>query len=144
MSTFTTRCPHCHGVNRLPSARFEDDPKCGKCQQPLIDGTPIEGTGDNLPPFLNSELPVVIDFWAPWCNPCVGFAPVFKDVASEFKGKARFLKIDTEAQQQLAMQYQIRSIPTIMVFKGGRRVDMINGALPKSQFTQWLAQAINK
>lgn len=144
MSTFTTSCPSCHGKNRVPTERFEEQPKCGKCQSLLVDGHPVEGTHDNLSAFLNSELPTVIDFWAPWCNPCVGFAPVFKDVAADFVGQARFLKIDTEAQQQLAMQYQIRSIPTIMVFKQGQRIDMINGALPKSQFTQWLKQAITK
>ncbi len=144
MSTFTTTCPNCHSKNRIPVERFEEQPKCGKCQSLLVDGSPIEGSMDNLSAFLNSDLPVVIDFWAPWCNPCVGFAPVFKEVAAEFNGKARFLKINTETQQQLAMQYQIRSIPTIMAFKGGKRVDMVNGALPKSQFTQWLAAAINK
>lgn len=78
------------------------------------------------------------------CNPCVGFAPIFSDVAQEQAGTARFVKIDTEAQQQLAAQFGIRSIPTIMVFKNGQRVDMLNGALPKSQFDQWLNQALTK
>ncbi|GAL18170.1 thioredoxin 2 [Vibrio maritimus] len=94
--------------------------------------------------MINSEQPVVVDFWATWCNPCVGFAPVFEQVAEERKGEVRFLKVDTEAQQQLAAQFQIRSIPTIMVFKSGQRVDMINGALPKTQFDQWLNQALSK
>ncbi|ODS04398.1 thioredoxin TrxC [Vibrio scophthalmi] len=144
MSTFNTRCPSCSGVNRVPVERVSESPVCGKCQQPLLDGAPIEGTELNLNTLLNSEQPVVIDFWAPWCNPCVGFAPVFSDVAQAQSGKIRFVKIDTEAQQNLAMQYQIRSIPTVMVFKNGQRVDFINGALPKSQFEQWLAQAITK
>ncbi|QTG97774.1 thioredoxin TrxC, partial [Vibrio furnissii] len=85
-----------------------------------------------------------VDFWAPWCNPCVGFAPIFSDVAEARKGQVRFVKIDTESQQNLAAKFQIRSIPTIMVFKNGQRVDVINGALPKSQFDQWLNQALNK
>lgn len=93
---------------------------------------------------MQSTQPVVIDFWAPWCNPCVGFAPIFSDVAEERKGQVRFVKIDTESQQNLAAKFQIRSIPTIMVFKNGQRVDVINGALPKSQFDQWLNQALNK
>ncbi|WP_194439217.1 thioredoxin TrxC [Vibrio fluminensis] len=144
MSTFNTRCPSCQGVNRVPSERISESPKCGKCQQPLLDGKPIEGTELNFASLLNSDQPVVVDFWAPWCNPCVGFAPVFEQVAEEQNGQLRFVKIDTESQQNLAAQYQIRSIPTIMVFKNGKRVDVINGALPKSQFSQWLNEAIKK
>ncbi|OLQ85499.1 thioredoxin TrxC [Vibrio ponticus] len=144
MSTFNTRCPSCQGVNRVPSERVAESPKCGKCQQPLLDGKPIEGTELNFATLLNSDQPVVVDFWAPWCNPCVGFAPVFEQVAEEQNGALRFVKIDTESQQNLAAQYQIRSIPTIMVFKNGKRVDVINGALPKSQFSQWLNEAIKK
>jgi len=144
MSTFNTRCPSCHGVNRVPAERITESPTCGKCKSSLLDGSPVEGTVLNLPAILNSSQPVVIDFWATWCNPCVGFAPIFSDVATERAGKVRFVKIDTEAQQQLAAQYQIRSIPTVMVFKNGQRVDSINGALPKSQFDQWLNQALTK
>lgn len=144
MSTFNTRCPSCSGVNRVPTERVSESPKCGKCQLPLLDGAPIEGTELNLDAILNSTQPVVIDFWAPWCNPCVGFAPVFADSAKERAHHMRFVKIDTEAQQALAAKYQIRSIPTVMVFKQGERIDMINGALPKSQFDQWLNLAITK
>ncbi|GAB2648849.1 thioredoxin TrxC [Vibrio panuliri] len=144
MSTFNTRCPSCQGVNRVPSERIGESPKCGKCQQPLLDGKPVEGTELNFTALLNSDQPVVVDFWAPWCNPCVGFAPVFEQVAQELAGQVRFVKIDTEAQQNLAAQYQIRSIPTVMVFKNGQRVDVINGALPKSQFSQWLSAAVLK
>lgn len=144
MSTFNTRCPSCAGVNRVPSERISESPICGKCQAPLLDGAPIEGTEQNFTTLLQSSQPVVVDFWASWCNPCVGFAPVFSDVASERKGQVRFVKIDTEAQQNIAAQYQIRSIPTVMVFKDGQRVDMINGALPKGQFDQWLNAALAK
>ncbi len=144
MSTFTTRCPACHGMNRVPTERVSESPNCGKCQTPLLDGAPIEGTEQNLTALLQSTQPVVIDFWAPWCNPCVGFAPVFSDVASERNGQVRFVKVNTEEQQNIAAQYQIRSIPTVMVFKQGQRVDMINGALPKGQFDQWLNSALTK
>ncbi|MCA2017505.1 thioredoxin TrxC [Vibrio tritonius] len=144
MTTFTTRCPSCHGLNRVPNERIAEQPHCGKCQAHLLDGAPIEGTSENFMALLQSPQPVVIDFWAPWCNPCVGFAPVFSDVAEERSGEIRFVKIDTEAQQQLAAQFQIRSIPTIMLFKDGQRVDMLNGALPKSHFSQWLDEALNK
>ncbi|ELH7808784.1 thioredoxin TrxC [Vibrio harveyi] len=144
MSSFKTRCPSCGGLNRVPNERVAEAASCGKCKNALFDGAPVEGTIDNFSALLESDTPVVVDFWAPWCNPCVGFAPVFSDVAQEQIGNARFVKIDTEAQQQLAAQFGIRSIPTIMVFKNGQRVDMINGALPKTQFDQWLNQALNK
>ncbi len=144
MSTFTTRCPHCHAMNRLPHERVNDNSVCGACKKSLLEGKPVEGTSQNLPAFLNSDKPVVIDFWAPWCNPCVGFSPVFNDVAQERCGELHFVKVDTEAQQSLATEYRIRSIPTLMVFKGGKLVDTLNGALPKSQFNQWLTQALEK
>ncbi|MGR5155273.1 thioredoxin TrxC [Vibrio owensii] len=144
MSSFKTRCPSCGGLNRVPNERVAEAASCGKCKNALFDGAPIEGTVDNFSALLESNTPVVVDFWAPWCNPCVGFAPAFSDVAQEQTGNARFVKIDTEAQQQLAAQFGIRSIPTIMVFKNGQRVDMINGALPKTQFDQWLNQALSK
>jgi len=115
-----------------------DSATCGKCQSSLLDGAPVEGTSQNIQALLNGDQPVVIDFWAPWCNPCVGFSPVFEQTAAERKGAARFVKVNTEVEQQLAAQYQIRSIPTIMVFKNGQRVDMVNGALPKGQFDNWL------
>ncbi|WP_104402127.1 thioredoxin TrxC [Vibrio penaeicida] len=144
MSSFNTPCPSCRGVNRVPVERVSDLATCGKCKSHLFDGSPIEGTENNVDALLQSDQPVVIDFWAPWCNPCVGFAPVFSDVAEERKGNVRFVKVDTEAQQNLGAKYQIRSIPTVMVFKNGKRVDVINGALPKSQFDQWLNQALVK
>lgn len=144
MPTFTTRCPNCKGMNRLSSDRIENRPICGKCQNLLIDGDAIEGTENNLASILGGDLPVVIDFWAPWCNPCVGFAPTFQNIAKEMNGKARFVKVNTEVEQSIGAQYQIRSIPTIMVFRNGQRVDMVNGALPQSQFVQWLNQALSK
>lgn len=144
MTTFITACPYCQSKNKVPVTRVSDKASCGRCQSPLFDGKPVTATSENIDVLLTSELPVVIDFWAPWCNPCVGFAPVFEDTATEMNGKARFLKVDTESQQNIAAMYQIRSIPTIMVFKGGKRVDFINGALPKSQFSQWLNQALVK
>ncbi|WP_299018471.1 thioredoxin TrxC [uncultured Photobacterium sp.] len=144
MTTMTTRCPHCKAMNRLPIERTKEIASCGACKEKLLDGKPIEGTSDNFLSLIQGDQAVVVDFWAQWCNPCVGFAPIFENVAAERDGAARFVKIDTEAQQALAAQYHIRSIPTIMVFKNGQMIDSLNGALPKSQFDQWLNQALTK
>lgn len=140
----TTRCPHCKAMNRIPTERIEDTATCGSCKEKLLDGKPIEGTTNNFLSLIQSDTPVVVDFWAPWCNPCVGFAPIFEDIAAERSGDARFVKIDTEAQQELAAQYRIRSIPTIMVFKNGQLLNNLNGALPKSQFDQWLNETLEQ
>ncbi|OOE64155.1 thioredoxin TrxC [Salinivibrio sp. IB282] len=143
MTILTSRCPHCQAMNRIPSERVNDAPKCGKCQSDVLDGKPIEGTNDNFNALLNSDVPVVVDFWAPWCGPCQSFAPAFAAVAEQEEGRARFVKIDTEAQQALAAQYRIRSIPTLMVFKNGERVDVLNGALPQNAFSEWLSQHLS-
>jgi len=130
-------------MNRLPVVRVDAKPSCGRCKMDLLQGAPIEGTPVNLDALIKGEQPVVIDFWAPWCGPCKTFAPVFSEVAKK-ETSARFVKVDTEAQQQLGAKYNIRSIPTLMVFKQGKLVDTLNGALPSSQFQSWLSQALRK
>lgn len=137
-----TVCSACQALNRLPEDRIDDGAKCGRCGHELFDGEVINATEHTLDKLLKDDLPVVVDFWAPWCGPCVGFAPVFEDVAEELQGKVRFVKVNTEAEQALSARFRIRSIPTIMVFKQGQMVDMLNGALPKAPFSQWLEQNI--
>ncbi len=138
-----TVCPSCMVTNRLPEHRINDGAKCGRCGEPLLDGKVTHATTRSLDKLLLDSLPVVVDFWAPWCGPCVGFAPVYEAVAAERRSKVRFLKVNTEAEPQLAARFSIRSIPTIMVFKQGRMVDSLHGAMPKEPFEEWLDEGLS-
>jgi thioredoxin 2 len=136
-------CPACAAVNRVPAARLGDRPVCGKCRKPLAGGEPVTGSDANFGRFIErSDLPVVVDFWAPWCGPCVQFAPVFSAAAGDMATRAVFLKLDTESNPQTAARFQIRSIPTLMVFHRGRELGRLAGALPPQQFRQWLDQQL--
>ena len=137
-----TVCASCQATNRVPEERLADVAKCGRCGHGLFDGDVVSATAATLDKYLQDDLPVVVDFWAPWCGPCVNFAPVFKDVASERSGKVRFIKVNTEAEPALSARFNIRSIPTIMLFKNGERVDMLNGAMPKAPFNEWLDESL--
>lgn len=137
-----TVCADCQAINRLSEDRIDDGAKCGRCGHQLFDGEVVNATTDTLDQRLKDDLPVVVDFWAPWCGPCVNFAPIFEDVAEERKGKVRFIKVNTEAEPALSARFRIRSIPTIMIFKQGQMTEMLNGALPKSHFDNWLDENI--
>lgn len=104
----------------------------------MFDGQVVNATGETLDNYLRDDLPVVIDFWAPWCGPCVNFAPVYEAVAQQRSGKIRFLKVNTEAEPALSARFRIRSIPTIILFKQGQVADILSGAMPKAPFEAWL------
>ena len=139
-------CPHCLAVNRVPDGRLGEDPACGRCGKALFTGLPIALTRGNAAALLlKSELPVVIDAWAGWCAPCRGFAPVFAAACQRLEPQFRFLKLDTEAEPQLAAEFRIQSLPTLIAWQGGRdgghEVARTSGALPLPRFMQWLAES---
>ncbi len=132
-------CPHCNAVNRLPADRLGEGGQCGKCHQALFTAKPVELTSDTIEPHIaRSDIPLVVDFWAPWCGPCRMMAPVFAQAAASLEPQVRFAKVNTEEQPALADRYAIRSIPTLALFKGGREVARQSGAMDLTRLTQWV------
>ncbi len=136
-------CPHCESVNRLPATRDARAAKCGKCHQALFTGHPVAASATAFQKQVErNDIPVVVDFWAAWCGPCRAMAPAYERVAEEMEPRMRFLKVDTEAEQGLTAQYQIRSIPTLMVFRGGKVVAQQAGAMDAGRLKAWLSQYV--
>lgn len=135
-------CSHCDAVNRLAVSNLESMVNCGVCKKPLLDGNVKNLNHQQLDKFLaNNDLPVIIDFWAPWCGPCKMMAPSFEKVASELKQRVRFAKVNTEEQQAIAARFSIRSIPTLIVFKDGREISRQSGAMDAISLKRWVESA---
>lgn len=131
-------CPACGAANRLPTARLADQPKCGKCGAPLFTAQPMQLTDTNFAAVIGGTDLVVVDCWAEWCGPCRQFAPVFEEAARSLEPKFRLAKLDTDANTETAARLGIRSIPTLILFKGGKEAARISGAMPLGPFMEWV------
>jgi len=137
--TLIVICPHCHAANRLPAGRLADGGTCGKCKAALFTGEPVELGAANFDAHAGrSDIPLLVDFWAPWCGPCRAMAPAFAQAAKQLEPEFRLAKVDTEEEQQLAARFGIRSIPTLALFRNGQEVARQAGAMDAASLMRWV------
>ncbi len=126
-------CPHCQATNRLPAARIDEAPNCGRCGQPLLQGQPIELSDANFDAVLGAtSKPVLVDFWAAWCGPCQMMAPAFAQAGRQLAGRALLVKVNSDDSPKLSARFGIRSIPTLVRLQGGQETRRQSGAVPAS------------
>ena len=131
-------CPHCASINRVPPERLQQDPQCGSCHQALLTDHPVELADSSFERFVSkSELPVIVDFWAPWCGPCRMMAPQFEHAASLLKGRAVLAKVNSDDNPQASVRNRIRSIPTLLLFQAGHEAKRQSGAMSAQDLVRW-------
>ena len=127
------RCPHCAAQNRVPAERAAESPQCGHCHQPLLAGQPLELADENFDAVVDaSPVPVLVDFWAPWCGPCRAMAPAFEKASAQLAGRALLVKVNSDDNPELSARFGIRSIPTLIRLDRGHEVRRQSGAVPAS------------